>query len=311
MSDIQPVGASTPFDSIRHVDEQGKDYWLARELAKLLEYTDWRNFEKAIKRATTACTNSGQAPQDHLVDLNEMVSIGSGAAREFPSYRMTRYFCYLVAQNADPNKEIVAQAQTYFAVMTREQEMLLALARQIDDNPLAEVARRIALRQELTEANKQLMVRARDAGVITPEQCVRFVNWGYKGLYPLETEDAIHARKQLPAREKISNWMGAIETMANFLRAVVAEGRMERQGDKTPTAANRTHYLAGQTVRGWLTSEGIYPEKLPTPTKSYREIVKEEAARIAEEERQEALEEEQRHGLWSQLSDDTASSKAF
>ena len=111
----------------------------------------------------------------------------------------------------------------------------------------------------------------------------------------------IHARKQLAAGEKISNWMGAIETMANFLRAVVADGRMERQGDKTPTAANRTHYLAGQTVRGWLTSEGIYPERLPTPAKSYRQIVREEAARLDEEERQEALESEDRRGLWRQL----------
>lgn len=303
MSEIQPAG-QTPFDSIRHVDDQGNEYWLARELGALLGYTtNYRNFTAAIDRAKKACEGSGNQISDHFAETRNMITIGKGAKRQVDDYQLTRYACYLIAQNADPSKEIVAQAQTYFAVMTFEQESLLALAREIGDNPLAEVAQRIVLRQELTDAHKRLMERARDAGVITPQQCARFVNWGYKGLYPGEVEDEIHARKNLPARERISDWMVAIETMANFLRAVVAEKRMERQGDKTPTAANRTHYLAGQTVRGWLVSEGIYPEQLPTPTKSYRQIVKEEAARIAEEERLEALADEDRHGLWGQQSE--------
>jgi DNA-damage-inducible protein D len=178
--------------------------------------------------------------------------------------------------------------------MTREQEELLALASQLGDNPLTEVAQRIARRQELTEANKRLMARARDAGVITPEQYARFMSWGYRGLYADETEDGIHARKGLTPTEKISGWMGAVETMANMLRAVVAERRLEREHPQTAREANRTHYDAGRTVRGWLTSEGFYPEQLPTPTKSYRQIVKEEAARIQREE-------EDAQGLWGQL----------
>jgi len=303
MSDIQPSGAQTPFDSIRQIDDKGNEYWSAHELGKLLGYDDFFNFRKPLNRAIKACENSGNQVVDHFLHAQEMIPIGKGATREVEGYHLTRYACYLIAQNADPAKEIVAHAQTYFAVMTYEQEALLALAREVGDNPLAETAQRIALRQELTQANKDLMKRAVAAGVITKEQAARFVNWGYKGLYAGETKDDIHVRKQLPAKEEISNWMGAIETMANFLRAVVAERRLERQGDMTATAANRTHYLAGQTVRGWLVSEGIYPEQLPTPTKSYREIVKEEAARIAEEERLEALAEEDQRGLWGQLPD--------
>ena len=302
MSDIQPSGAQTPFDSIRQIDDKGNEYWSARDLATLLGYASWQNFEGVIVTAMTAARNSNNDPAAYFNDAIK-ISTNKERTRKLKDYHLTRYACYLIAQNADPAKEIVAHAQTYFAVMTYEQEALLALAREVGDNPLAETAQRIALRQELTQANKDLMKRAVAAGVITKEQAARFVNWGYKGLYAGETKDDIHVRKQLPAKEEISNWMGAIETMANFLRAVVAERRLERQGDMTATAANRTHYLAGQTVRGWLVSEGIYPEQLPTPTKSYREIVKEEAARIAEEERLEALAEEDQRGLWGQLPD--------
>src|SRR5579884_127040 len=178
MSDIVPAGQS-PFEQIRHEDEQGNEYWMAREFSRLLEYTDWRNFEKAIKRAKKACLNSAQPPRNHFVEVNEMVPIGSGAERELPSYRLTRYACYLIAQNADPEKEIVAKAQSYFATKTRERELDEAhfeearqdiISRVGKDDPLIEVIDRIRTRQELTDAHKALFAQARKSGVITKKQ---------------------------------------------------------------------------------------------------------------------------------------------
>lgn len=256
-----------------------------------------------INEAKVACTSQGHKVEEVFTDVGKNPTAKGG--RPGSDYRLTRFACYMIALSADGTKERVAAAKVYFAVMTRQQEELLVevahkqeelreLMAEVGDDPLIEVAQRILLRQELTEAHKRLMARARDAGVITPLQCARFVNWGYKGLYPGETEDDIHARRGLAPREEISNWMGAIETMANVLRAVIAEKRMEIQGDRTPREANRTHYLAGQAVRKFLMSEGIYPEQLPIPTKSYKQIVKEEAARIAREE-------EDARGLWANL----------
>lgn len=285
-----PHGQSA-FDAIRHEDDQG-EYWLARELAKELGYGRWENFLICIQEAIEVYrTQSGEPDEVFRASTKKPAAKGG---RPSLDYRLSRHACYLIVQGADGRKEEVAAAKTYFAVMTHEQEMLRALIDEVGDNPLVEVAQRIMRRQELTEAHKRLLARARDAGVITPQQCARFMNWGYRGLYPDETEDVIHARKGLAPKEEISNWMGAMETMANLLRAVVAEKRMERQGIHTVRDANRTHYEAGKTVRGWLTSEGIYPEQLPTPTKSYKQIVKEEAARIAREE-------EDERGLWGQL----------
>lgn len=290
MSDLQPVtpGAS-PFDAIRHEDING-EYWLARELMPLLDYSQWQKFTPLISKAQKSCEGSEQQVSYHFIQTDEMVTLGSGAQRKIRDYHLTRYACYLIAMEANSGKPIVAQAKSYFAVKTREAE-LLELAIAAGDNALTEVANRIARRQELTEAHKQLLARARDAGVITSEQFVLFMNAGYKGLYSGETENDIHARKNLQPSQHISDYMGALETLANVLRAEVAARRMERQGVSNSTEANKTHYDAGATVRGWLTSEGIYPEQLPTPVKSYRQIVKEEARRIAREE-------ELERGLW-------------
>ncbi len=293
MSDeIMPALPTSPFDAIRHKDAKG-EHWFARELATLLDYALWQNFERVIKKAMKACEGSGNAVLEHFIDVNKAITGGHGAQQQVHDYRLTRYACYLIAQNADPSKEIVALAQSYFAIKTREQE-LGELIREVGDDPFVEVAQRIAHRQELTEANKQLMTRARDAGVITSEQCARFMNWGYKGLYAGETEDAIHARKGLKPNQAISDWMGMIETIANVLRAIIARRRLEDQGIRTPRDANRTHYLSGQAVREFLAHEGILPEQLPTPTKSYKEIVREEYERMKREE-------EDARGLWAKL----------
>lgn len=290
---IAPEPGASAFDSIKHIDENGQEYWLARELAKALGYVgrdSWKNFERVITEARTVAQSQGYDGDRLFADIGKKSSGG----RPAQDYRLSRFACYMVALSADGNKQEVAAAKVYFAIMTREQEELQELAHQIGENPLSEIAQRILRRQELTAANKQLLARARDAGVITPEQWARFMNWGYRGLYAGETEDAIHSRKDLAPRERISDWMGTVETMANILRAFAAEGRMQRQGTQTAGDANQAHFEAGKTVRGWFTSEGIFPEQLPTPTKSYKQIVKEEAARIAREEEDEG-------SLWGSL----------
>jgi DNA-damage-inducible protein D len=298
MSDIVPAGQSA-FDSICHVDELGSEYWIGRELARVLGYDRWENFLTCIQEAIEVYRNQTGNPKEVFRAVTKNPSKQGG--RPKVDYHLSRHACYLIAQGTDGRKAEVAAAKTYFAIMTEQQEELMALAREVGDNPLAEVARRIALRQELTEAHKRLIERAEKAGVLTPKQRAIFMDYGYQGLYAGEKENDIHTRKELAPREAISSWMGAIETMAILLRAVVADKRMERKGTRTPTQANKEHYEAGKTVRGWLTSEGIFPEDLPTPTKSYKQIVKEEAARIAEEERLETLAEEDRRGLWCQL----------
>lgn len=170
----------TLFEQLRRVDENGVEYWLARELGKALEYADFRNFMNAVDKASEACSNSGQSISDHFGDINEMVSIGSGAERELDSVKLSRYACYLIVQNADPSKEVVANGQTYFAVQTR-----IAEIKQMDEyNSLSnEDERRLFLREELTQHNIQLADAAKGAGVIKPLDYAIFQNHGYKGLY--------------------------------------------------------------------------------------------------------------------------------
>jgi DNA-damage-inducible protein D len=297
VSDIVPAG-ELPFEQIRHVDEQG-EYWTARELGDTLGYrTNYRNFKAAIERAKKACKNSGNPVSDHFAETRNMVPIGSGAERDLDDYRLTRYACYLIAQNSDPKKDIVAKAQTYFAVKTRGMELmedeLAGLITQLGDDPLAEAMRRILFRQELTDAHKRLFDQAREAGILTKEQWAWFMNQGYKGLYAGRTRTDIQAVKGLKRTQEISEYMSALETFANVLRAMVARQRLREGHVSTIAAAGRTHFQAGQDVRQIFLAAGIPPEELPTPTKSYKQIVKEEAERIRREE-------ELEQGLWGQL----------
>jgi DNA-damage-inducible protein D len=293
----------SPFDQIRHEDEQG-EYWLATDLMSLLGYPRYSDFKPVIDRAIEDCEKSERDVDENFRNIPQ-VSGSRGPARK--DYQLTAYACRLIVMaSRTRDKDIASKARTYFSDKV-EQAELLELAKIVADDPLSEVAQRIARRQELTDANRELIKRAEQAGVITKRQRAIFMNWGYKGLYAGETEDDIHARKELAPSQSISDWMDVVETMANVLRAIIAKRRMDTQETRTPREANYTHYLSGKTVRDFLRSEGITPEELPTPTKSYRQIVKEEAARIAEEERQEALKEAEQHGLWAQLPEESKS----
>jgi DNA-damage-inducible protein D len=286
---------TSPFDAIRQVDEQGAEYWSARELSETLGYALWQNFAKVITQAQIACETSGYAVSDHFIDVNKMISAGKGARRSIKDFQLTRYACYLVVQNADPSKDIVAKAQTYFAIKTRGMELieleLTELVQQLDDDPFAEVMRRIMFRQELTEAHKALFAQAKQAGVITSEQWAWFMNQGYRGLYAGKTNTDIQRHKGLRRNQDISVYMSAVETFANLLRALIARQRLKDRQTSTVAGAGRTHFGAGNDVRQILLAAGLTPENLPTPTKSYRQIVKEEAERIRQEE-------ELENGLW-------------
>ncbi len=234
MSDIIPAEQSQSFDDIRRTDEHG-EYWMARELMPLLEYKKWQDFHEAIQRAIEDCKKSGRSSEENFTQLRK---ISEGAGRPQIDYRLTAYACRLIVMAARTKGNVTAKARTYFSDKVGEAERIetevLDLAGELGDNPLAEVARRIVLRQELTEANKRLIARAELAGVLTPKQRALFMDSGYRGLYGGERENDIHARKDLAPREKISSWMGAMETMANLLRAVVGEKRMERNNPQTP-----------------------------------------------------------------------------
>ena len=200
----------TPFERIRRVNPAGNEFWSSRDFARVLGYTDYRNFEAVIEKARTACFNSGQRVEDHFVDITDMVDIGSGAQRSIKTVMMSRYACYLVVQNADPAKEIVAVGQTYFAVQTRRQELT---DQEVEDQ------RRLFLRAEIKTHNVQLADAAKDAGVVEPKDYAIFQNHGYAGLYGGLFAQDIHVRKGLKKGQQILDHMGSTELAANLFRA--------------------------------------------------------------------------------------------
>lgn len=268
--DIQRQGQSI-FEQIKQTDENGNEFWMARTLSKELDYTDFRNFLSVIEKAKEACLKSGQLVEDHLVEANEMVSIGSGAERLMPSYKLSRYACYLIVQNADPSKEIVALGQTYFAVQTRLQEI-----RQMDEyNRLStEDEKRLFLRNEMAKHNTQLAAAARDAGVVEPLDYAIFQNHGYMGLYGGLDAKAIHKHKGLKKRQQILDHMGSTELAANLFRATQTEEKLRRENIKGKIKANKTHFEVGQKVRKTIQElGGTMPEDLP-PADSVKKLAK-------------------------------------
>ena len=267
---------ASPFDAIRHVDEQGREYWNAQDLRKILGYSQYSKFKNAISKAEKACEESGEAVSDHFTHLDEVIQGGKGAKPKYPTVHLSRYACYLVIENSDPTgRPIVALGQTYFAVQTRRQELSDQLA------ALPEEQKRLVYRSEMTVLNQHLNAAASLAGVITPDDFATFTDHGYRGLYGGETENAIHERKGLQESERILDHMGSDELAANAFRASLARQRLERDQTRKREQANQTHYQAGRKVRQTIEEfGGIVPEKLPTPEKSIQQLQREEEKRL-------------------------------
>jgi DNA-damage-inducible protein D len=258
MSDQLPAPvASNTFERIKHVNPAGAEFWPARELARVLEYTDFRNFTAVIGKAREACANSGHAVADHFVDINTMVDIGSGAQREIEDWALSRYACYLVIQNADPSKPLVALGQSYFAVQTRRQELA-------DDAALKEDKTRLLLRAEMKKHNKNLTGVAKQAGVIQPVDYAIFMDHGYRGLYGGLGVRDVHARKRLKPKEQVLDHMGSTELAANLFRATQTEEKLRRENVRHKDLANRIHGEVGRKVRQTIHElGGTMPENLP------------------------------------------------
>lgn len=262
------------FEEIKHIDENSQEYWLARELQEVLGYTEWRNFSKVIDKAKISCKTSGEVENSHFVDVSKMVE--SGVA-DIPvrDIRLTRYACYLIAQNGDSKKDAIALAQTYFAVQTRRQEL------QDQFDQLTEDQRRLAIRGELTEHNKSLVEAAKQAGVETRGDFAKFQNRGYQGLYGGLGAKEIHARKGLKKSQSILDHMGSEELAANLFRATQTDAKLRRENIHGKDAANETHYKVGAKVRQTIEElGGTMPEDLPTPDKSIQQLRKEEKKRL-------------------------------
>jgi DNA-damage-inducible protein D len=252
----------TVFEQIKLVDENGNEWWSARQLGKILEYSEYRHFKPVIEKAKEACLNSEQPLEDHFEDFLEMVDIGSGAKRPMEDgVKLSRYACYLIVQNADPSKEVVAQGQTYFAVQTRLQEI-----RQMDEyNRLkSEEERRLFLRDEMKRHNIQLADAAKGAGVIEPLDYAIFQNHGDKGLYGGLDAKGIHKNKGLKKSQNILDHMGSTELAANLFRATQTEEKLSRDNIQGKEKANQTHYEIGKKVRKTIEEiGGTMPENLP------------------------------------------------
>jgi DNA-damage-inducible protein D len=251
------------FEDASQIDDDGIEYWSARELQKLLGYTDYRNFLAIVAKAKDACTNSAQPVENHFVDVNEMVEIGSAAERQIRDIRLTRYASYLIAQNGDPRKEQVAFAQTYFAIQTRRQELGGQDAQHFA--PLSEDHKRLLLRDEIKTHNKNLAGAARGAGVETPLDFAIFQNFGYKGLYGCLDKLGIQRKKGLKSKENPLDHMGSTELAANLFRATQAEEKLRRENTRGKIRANELHYEVGKRVRQTIRDlGGTMPESLPT-----------------------------------------------
>ncbi|WP_250674113.1 DNA damage-inducible protein D [Paraclostridium ghonii] len=263
------------FERIKHINEYNQEFWYGRELAEVLEYSKWGNFKRVIEKAKTACEKSDFSVLDHFADIGKMVKLGSGAERSIDDIMLSRYACYLIVQNADSRKKVVALGQTYFAQKTREQE----LAENFEQ--LTEDRKRLAIRNELKDHNKKLVDAAKYAGIKTNIEYAIFQNHGYMGLYGgLKAKD-IHNRKELKKSQNILDHMGSTELAANLFRATQTEEKIRRDNIKGKDKANKTHYEVGSKVRNTIKElGGTMPENLPTPEKSVKAIEKEDKKRL-------------------------------
>ena len=267
MNELEKIN-ETVFESIKHFDENGNEYWYSRELQKALEYNKWENFEKVIEKAKLSCLNSNYGLQDHFPDVRKMVDIGSNTLRNIVDYKLSRYACYLIAQNGDSRKKVIGLAQTYFAIQTRKQELL-----EEEYNSLTEDEKRFYQRDLTKKGNSSLNQTAKKAGV---KNFDKFHNAGYKGLYNGETVNDIAKRKGLRYREDILDNMGSDELIANLFRISQTNQRLNKDNIQGEKEACLTHNKIGKIVRKAIKDAGgTMPEDLPTPDKSLKELEKE------------------------------------
>lgn len=251
----------TIFEDIKHLNSIGQEYWSARELFSVLDYIKWDKFINVIEKAKLSCKNSGQEPDDHFPRVEKMVEIGSGAKRDIGDIHLSRYACYLIIQNADPSKEVVAVGQTYFAFQTRKQEVLESHFGEIQN----EEEKRIFLRKEMALHNKKLADAAKNAGVIEPWEYAVFQNHGYMGLYNGLGAKEIQTKKGLKKSQNILDHMGSTELAANLFRATQTEDKLRREHINGKQKANQIHFEVGQKVRQTIKElGGTMPENLPT-----------------------------------------------
>ncbi len=262
------------FDNIKHIDEFGNEYWEAREMMHVLGYAKWGNFKKVIDKAKISCKVSGNRLEDCFADVGKPITSGKGKIEFIEDYKLSRYACYLVVQNADPRKKAVALGQTYFAIQTRKMEIT-----EEEYTKLSEDERRLYNRMSASNKNKTLFYQAKKSGV---ENFGKFNNFGYQGLYNGETAKQIANRKGIDYdKEDILDWMGSAELAANIFRITQTEEKLKNDHVSTETDACSTHYVVGKTVREAIEKlGGTMPEKLPTPDKSIKELEKEELKKI-------------------------------
>ena len=263
------------FEDIKRTRPDGTEYWTARELAPVLDYAKWENFYKVIKRAMIACENSGRSTLECFPEVRKTSPMPNGGVKDILDYELSRYACYLIVQNGDPRKEVIALGQTYFAIQTYRQEVADRF------NQLDEDSRRLVVRGDIKQWNQLLAETARNAGVITAEEFAIFQNAGYMGLYGGMTVDDIHRRKGLAIGQKILDYMGSTELIANLFRISQTEEKLRKDQVSTPNAATAVHYAVGNEVREAIRKiDGTMPEDLPTPEKSIAQLEREQMERL-------------------------------
>ena len=221
MSNLEAIEYK-PFEAIKHLSDDGSEFWNARELSVVLDYVQWRNFEKVLQRAILACKNSGYEVVDHFAEVSKTIEMPKTATKEVTDYKLTRYACYLIVQNGDPRKEVIALGQTYFAIQTRRQEVADYFNQLDEDN------KRLVIRGDIKQWNQMLAEAAHNAGVISNEEYATFQNAGYMGLYGGMKVDDIHQKKGLKKTDKILDFMSSTELIANLFRISQTEDKLKK-----------------------------------------------------------------------------------
>jgi len=263
------------FEEIKHLSEDGNEFWYARELATALEYVQWRNFVKVLDRAMLSCKNSGYKITDHFAEVSKTIKMPKTASKQVVDYKLTRYACYLIVQNGDPRKQVIALGQTYFAIQTRRQEVADYFNQLDEDN------KRLVIRGDIKQWNQMLAEAAHNAGVMSNEEYATFQNAGYMGLYGGMKVEDIHKKKGLKANGRILDFMSSPELIANLFRISQAEEKLKKDKAATADAANEIHFIVGREVRGTIKRVGgTMPEDLPTPGKSISAIERSQLKRL-------------------------------